>query len=86
MPGMGGVALAQELQQRAPHLPVILASGYSHVLAQSDAHGFELLHKPYSAEQLGRILHRVLDLRPSPRTIEPCRAADAAALNGAALR
>ena len=86
MPGMGGVALAQELQQRAPHLPVILASGYSHVLAQSDAHGFELLHKPYSAEQLGRILHRMLDRRPSPRTIEPCRAADAAALNGAALR
>ncbi len=63
MPGMGGVALAQELRTRAPYLPVVLTSGYSHVLAQSDAHGFELLHKPYSAEQLGRILHQMLGLR-----------------------
>ena len=62
MPGMGGVALAQELQTHHPHLPVVLTSGYSHVLAQSDAHGFELLHKPYSAEQLGRILHQMLGL------------------------
>ncbi len=64
MPGVGGVALARTLQQRLPHLPVILASGYSHVLAQENDHGFELLHKPYSAEQVGRILHRVLTSRP----------------------
>lgn len=62
MPGMGGVALARELQQRWPHLPVVLTSGYSHVLARESDHGFELLHKPYSAEQLGRILHQVLDV------------------------
>ncbi|MGE7418897.1 ATP-binding protein, partial [Methylobacterium tarhaniae] len=59
MPGMGGLALAHELRRRLPRLPVVLASGYSHVLAQDDAHGFELLHKPYSAEQLGLILRRV---------------------------
>jgi PAS domain S-box-containing protein len=59
MPGMGGVALARELQRRLPELPVVLASGYSHVLAQDGSHGFEVLHKPYSAEQLGRILQRV---------------------------
>ncbi len=59
MPGMGGLALAHELRRRMPGLPVVLASGYSHVLAQDDAHGFELLHKPYSAEQLGHILRRV---------------------------
>ena len=63
MPGMGGVDLAKTLQRRLPHLPVVLASGYSHVLAQEGTHGFELLHKPYSAEQLGRILHRFLGLR-----------------------
>ncbi|KAA0122356.1 PAS domain S-box protein [Methylobacterium sp. P1-11] len=63
MPGMGGVALAKELQRRLPALPVVLASGYSHVLAQEGTHGFELLQKPYSAEQLGRILHQVLGLR-----------------------
>ncbi|GJD52802.1 Sensor histidine kinase RcsC [Methylobacterium crusticola] len=60
MPGMGGIALAKELRQRLPGLPVVLASGYSHVLAQEGAHGFELLHKPYSAEQLGRILRRAV--------------------------
>jgi len=68
MPGMGGMALAKELQRRLPGLPVVLASGYSHVLAQEGTHGFELLHKPYSAEQLGRILHQVLGLRSGHRT------------------
>jgi PAS domain S-box-containing protein len=60
MPGMGGVALAEELRRRRPDLPVLLASGYSHILAQEDAHGFELLHKPYSAEQLGRTINRIV--------------------------
>ena len=59
MPGMGGVALAEELNLRLPELPVVLASGYSHVLAQNGAQGFELLHKPYSADQLSRVLRRV---------------------------
>lgn len=60
MPGMGGIALARLLQRRMPNLPVLLATGYSHVLAQDGLHGFELIHKPYSADQLGRILGRVL--------------------------
>jgi CheY-like chemotaxis protein len=56
MPGMGGLELAKRLQSRLPHLPVVMASGYSHVLAQEGAHGFTLLQKPYSAEQLSRAL------------------------------
>ncbi|PZP47878.1 MAG: hybrid sensor histidine kinase/response regulator [Azospirillum brasilense] len=60
MPGMGGVALAQTLRERLPNLPVVLTSGYSHVLAQEADHGFELLHKPYSAEQVGQVLQRVI--------------------------
>jgi PAS domain S-box-containing protein len=59
MPGMNGVELAREVRRRWPDLPVVLTSGYSHVLAQEDSHGFELLQKPYSAEQLSRILQRV---------------------------
>ena len=58
MPGMGGVALAESLRERLPDLPVVLASGYSHVLAREADHGFELLHKPYSAEQIARVLQR----------------------------
>ncbi len=65
MPGMGGIALAKHLRQHRPGLPVLLASGYSHVLAQDGTEGFDLLHKPYSAEQLGRIL-RQLTARPRP--------------------
>ena len=64
MPGMGGLALAQELRRRIPSLPVLLTSGYSHVLSQDDSHGFELLHKPYSTDQLSKILRR-LTAKPS---------------------
>jgi CheY-like chemotaxis protein len=60
MPGMGGIALAEELRRRLPDLPVVLASGYSHVLAEEGPHGFELLHKPYSADQLSRVLQRIV--------------------------
>ncbi len=60
MPGMGGIELAKALRARFPHLPVVLASGYSHVLAREDNHGFELLHKPYSAAQVGRVLGRLI--------------------------
>ena len=63
MPGMGGISLARELRSSLPWLPVVLASGYSHVLAQDDDHGFELLHKPYSAEQLSRVLRKAMTRR-----------------------
>jgi CheY-like chemotaxis protein len=59
MPGMGGVELGEEIRRRHPSLPVILTSGYSHVLAEEGRHGFELLHKPYAAEELSRVLRRV---------------------------
>jgi PAS domain S-box-containing protein len=59
MPGMSGVELGQEIRRRHPGLPVVLTSGYSEVLAQEGRHGFELLQKPYAAEQLSRVLRRV---------------------------
>lgn len=60
MPGMSGVDFAEQLRAIYPELPVILTSGYSHVLAQQGAHDFELLHKPYSIEQLSRALRRAV--------------------------
>ncbi|WP_235595589.1 ATP-binding protein [Pseudomonas syringae] len=60
MPGMSGIELGQEIKRLYPELPVVLASGYSHMLAQDGASGFELLHKPYSVEQLSRLLQQVL--------------------------
>ncbi len=60
MPGMGGIELARKLRANYPHLPVVLTSGYSHVLAQDDAHGFEVVRKPYSADELARVLRRAV--------------------------
>ncbi|CAO3408452.1 hypothetical protein [Azospirillum largimobile] len=34
MPGMSGIELGREIRQRFPGLPVVLTSGYSHVLAE----------------------------------------------------
>jgi PAS domain S-box-containing protein len=61
MPGMSGVELGQELRRLYPDLPVILTSGYSSVLAQGGTHGFELLHKPYSVDELAKVLRKVTD-------------------------
>ena len=68
MPGMDGVALGQEIRRLYPDVPVILTSGYSHVLAQNGRHGFELLHKPYLIEQLSRILHKAVRWQAARRS------------------
>ena len=60
MPGIGGIELARLLKRRMPQLPVVLASGYSHVLAQEGSVDFDLLQKPYSADQVSRMLRTVL--------------------------
>ncbi len=56
MPGMGGIELAKRLRATHPDMPVVLTSGYSHVLAQEEEHGFALVRKPYSAEEVGQAL------------------------------
>lgn len=60
MPGMNGVELGHEIRRLYKNLPVVLTSGYSHVLAKNGTYGFELLHKPYSIEQLSQILSKAL--------------------------
>lgn len=65
MPGMSGVELGEEIRRRYPGLPVVLTSGHSHVLAEEGRHGFELIQKPYAAEELSRVLGRVMRGRSS---------------------
>ena len=60
MPRMSGIQLADEVARQYPSLPVVLTSGYSHVLAQNGQYGFELLHKPYSIEELSRVLQKAI--------------------------
>jgi PAS domain S-box-containing protein len=56
MPGASGVELGREIRQRWPELPVVLTSGYSHVLAEEGSHGFTLIQKPYSVKDLVELL------------------------------
>ncbi|MGZ5874543.1 MAG: PAS domain S-box protein [Bradyrhizobium sp.] len=63
MPGMNGVELATIIRQQYPHLPVVLTSGYSSVLAENAHQGFELIQKPYSVEALSRTLRRAISER-----------------------
>ena len=67
MPGTSGIELAQQIREVYPDLPVVLTSGYSHVLAQNGTFGFELLQKPYSIEQLSRVLAKAGNWRKARR-------------------
>ncbi|HXL12619.1 MAG TPA: ATP-binding protein [Bradyrhizobium sp.] len=58
MPGMTGIDLAKEIRRQHFDLPVVLTSGYSQMLSQNGSYGFEILQKPYSIEQLSRVLHK----------------------------
>ena len=59
MPVMSGIELAREIGRRGHDVPVVLTSGYSDVLAQQGTQGLELLRKPYSVDDLSRMLRRV---------------------------
>jgi CheY-like chemotaxis protein len=60
MPGLDGVALGQHIRRRFPRIPFVLTSGFSHVLNGDGNHGFDVLQKPYSVEDLSRVLRRAL--------------------------
>ena len=67
MPGMSGIELAREIGHRFPDLPVVLTSGYSTVLAEEGHRGLELIRKPYSVDELARILRKVTTARAISR-------------------
>lgn len=69
MPGMSGIELGREITRLYPGLPIILASGYSHVLADEGASGFALLNKPYSMDELSSILRKTARSAQGP-TVE----------------
>ncbi len=62
--GMSGSDLARILKQDRPQLPVVFITGYSAEVADpggSMREGVNLLHKPFDAERLARIVRRQLD-------------------------
>ncbi len=63
MPVMGGEEALEYFQRMRPDVPVILTSGYSEIEAMRRMRGkgvSAFLHKPFTAEQLGRKLRDVL--------------------------
>jgi len=64
MPGMNGIELGRAIRSLYPGLPILLTSGYSHALAEDGRHGFELLRKPYSVEDLSRALRLLIRAEP----------------------
>jgi DNA-binding LytR/AlgR family response regulator len=59
MPGkMDGLGLARRLREIRPHLPVLLATGYSD--AAVNVHGdFPILRKPYEIHQLSQAIAKL---------------------------
>jgi signal transduction histidine kinase/CheY-like chemotaxis protein len=66
MPGIDGVELGRRVRTHWPDIAVVLTSGYSHVLAEDTRHGFDLLQKPYSVDELSRALRDACTRRARP--------------------
>jgi signal transduction histidine kinase/CheY-like chemotaxis protein len=82
MPGVGGVELVRRLLRRDPNVRVLFMSGHvSSDFTQSDFanHAFDLVAKPFRADQLSRAVRATLDRQPGRLTRT---AAEPAVLSG----
>ena len=50
--GTDGIALARQLRERHPGLPVLLMTGYTAELEEAGAAGLEVLAKPVPLQQM----------------------------------
>jgi len=77
MPNITGEALAREMLQIRPDVPVILCTGFSHAITPEQAKAIGIrafLFKPLLIKDLGRALREVLHLDiepPPPKTPDP---------------
>ncbi|MFZ5716309.1 MAG: ATP-binding protein [Bradyrhizobium sp.] len=62
LPGMTGLDLAKAVRDRGIGVPVVLTTGYSQALSQEGTAGCDLVQKPYSIEELSRVLHHAARL------------------------
>jgi PAS domain S-box-containing protein len=69
MPGsMDGTAMANAIRARKPNLPVLLVTGYSPALAQTETE-YVILRKPFQLSDLGRTITRLIaEARQPPDT------------------
>jgi PAS domain S-box-containing protein len=69
MPSMTGEALSRELLRIRPDLPIILCTGFSHIMSAEKAKALGIqayLMKPLAIRDLAPIVRHVLDKTPSP--------------------
>ncbi len=62
--GISGIEVSQKIQETKPNLPVVLMSGYplgDDARTQLSAGTTDWISKPFSSEQLGQIIARVLN-------------------------
>ena len=85
MPGsMNGIALAQEIGNRYPQIPVLLTSGYSDVVQAAESQ-FTILRKPFQLPALDKAIREALRTRRrGARRWRPRAAILARARNGEA--
>jgi PAS domain S-box-containing protein len=59
MAGKSGIELGKIVRELYPHIPVLLATGYSEDVVRGAGSEFEILPKPYGADSLARGLARI---------------------------
>jgi len=63
--GMNGMALAQEIAKRYPHIPVLLSSGYSDMVQAAESR-FVILRKPFQLPALEKSIREALERNAAP--------------------
>jgi DNA-binding NtrC family response regulator len=58
--GMNGIALAQEIGNHYPHIPVVLTSGYSDVVHTAQSR-YAILRKPFQLSALEKSIREALE-------------------------
>ena len=79
MPGLSGAEVASAARQTDPELPIVFATGFADSAAIEAAIGEEtpVLRKPFTVEDLQRVLAAVLAEAPPPSDMDPGRPAQA---------
>lgn len=73
---MDGLALARAVRGRRPKLPILLVTGYSHVVREASA-DFAVMRKPFKLTELSRVTSRMIVASKQPAGTNVVRLRDA---------
>ena len=74
MPGMDGTALAKEVRSLHPETKVLYMTGHSGTFIRADMLNTDvsLIRKPFTPDELGRKIRKMLPPQPRPNFLERC--------------